>query len=114
MRVSESAHWLEWQDWADPILQMPYGIKDSQLHIPDVPGLGLERQAKKTYVVRCGDLFCPITVLAEKLRRDDHPSRVIEAFRALQGRAAGVLGLQPRLDRRGRNVPRSRHTCLES
>ena len=42
MRVTETAHWLEWQDWADPILQRPYAIKDSHLHIPNVPGLGLE------------------------------------------------------------------------
>jgi hypothetical protein len=28
MRVMETAHWLEWQDWADPILQKPYEIKD--------------------------------------------------------------------------------------
>jgi mandelate racemase len=42
MRVTETAHWLEWQDWADPILQMPYEIRDGLLHIPDVPGVGLE------------------------------------------------------------------------
>ena len=42
MRVTETAHWLEWQDWADPILQKPYEIKDSLLHVPDVPGVGLE------------------------------------------------------------------------
>lgn len=42
MRVTETAHWLEWQDWADPILQMPYDIKDGLLHIPDVPGTGLD------------------------------------------------------------------------
>lgn len=42
MRVTETAHWLEWQDWADPILQKPYEIKGSLLHIPDVPGVGLE------------------------------------------------------------------------
>ena len=42
MRVTETAHWLEWQDWADPVLQSSYEIKDSQLHIPDTPGLGLE------------------------------------------------------------------------
>jgi mandelate racemase len=42
MRVTETAHWLEWQDWADPVLQRPYAIKDSLLHIPNVPGLGLE------------------------------------------------------------------------
>jgi mandelate racemase len=42
MRVTETAHWLEWQDWADPILRQPYEIRDGLLHIPDVPGIGLE------------------------------------------------------------------------
>src|SRR5215475_6161311 len=42
MRVTETAHWLEWQDWADPVLQRPYKIKDGLLHIPDAPGLGLD------------------------------------------------------------------------
>lgn len=42
MRVTETAHWLEWQNWADPILQKPFEIKKGQLHIPDVPGIGLE------------------------------------------------------------------------
>jgi len=42
MRVTETAHWLEWQDWADPILQRPYEIKGGQLHIPNVAGVGLE------------------------------------------------------------------------
>jgi mandelate racemase len=42
MRVTETAHWLEWQDWADPILREPYGIRDGMLHIPDVPGVGLD------------------------------------------------------------------------
>jgi mandelate racemase len=42
MRVTETAHWLEWVDWVDPILQKPFAIKDSQLHVPDVPGIGLE------------------------------------------------------------------------
>jgi mandelate racemase len=42
MRVTETAHWLEWQDWADPILQKPYEIRDGLFHIPDAPGLGLE------------------------------------------------------------------------
>jgi len=42
MGVTETAHWLEWQSWADPILQNPYEICDSHLHIPDAPGLGLD------------------------------------------------------------------------
>jgi mandelate racemase len=46
MRVTETAHWLEWQDWADPILKTPYELKDGFLHIPDVPGIGLEWNEK--------------------------------------------------------------------
>jgi mandelate racemase len=46
MRVTETAHWLEWQDWANPILQQPYEVKDGKLHIPDVPGVGLEWDEK--------------------------------------------------------------------
>jgi mandelate racemase len=42
LRVTETAHWLEWQDWADPILQAPYEISDGRLHIPDRPGIGLD------------------------------------------------------------------------
>jgi mandelate racemase len=42
MRVTETAHWLEWQDWADPVLQKPYAVRDGLLHIPDVPGIGLD------------------------------------------------------------------------
>ena len=42
MRVTETAHWLEWQDWAEPILQRPYPVKDGTIRIPDVPGAGLE------------------------------------------------------------------------
>jgi mandelate racemase len=42
MRATETAHWLEWQDWADPVLQRPYQIKGGLLHIPDTPGVDLE------------------------------------------------------------------------
>jgi mandelate racemase len=42
MRVTETAHWLEWQDWADPILERPYEVKAGQVQIPDRPGIGLE------------------------------------------------------------------------
>ncbi len=42
MRVTETAHWLEWQDWADPVLQSPYQMKGGVLEIPDVPGVGIE------------------------------------------------------------------------
>jgi mandelate racemase len=53
MRVTESAHWLEWQDWADPILKMPYEVKNGLLQIPDAPGIGLEwnEEAVKAYII---------------------------------------------------------------
>ncbi len=53
MRVTETAHWLEWQNWADPILENPYEIRDSELQIPNVPGVGLEwnEQAVSSYLV---------------------------------------------------------------
>jgi mandelate racemase len=41
MRVTETADWLEWRAWAEPILQMRYDIRDGLLHIPSVPGVGL-------------------------------------------------------------------------
>ena len=46
MRVTETAHWLEWQDWADPILREPFALKDGHLLIPDRPGQGIEWDEK--------------------------------------------------------------------
>lgn len=42
MRFTETAHWLEWQDWADPILKQPFAVKNGHIEIPDVPGIGIE------------------------------------------------------------------------
>jgi len=42
MRVTETAHWLEWQDWADPILAEPFVLENGRLIVPDRPGAGLE------------------------------------------------------------------------
>ncbi len=42
MRVTETAHWLEWQDWADPILRQPFTVKNSQIEIPEIAGIGIE------------------------------------------------------------------------
>ncbi|MGH6684739.1 MAG: enolase C-terminal domain-like protein [Pseudolabrys sp.] len=51
MRATETAHWLEWQDWADPVLLEPFAVKDSRLHIPDRPGIGIgwDEAAVKRY-----------------------------------------------------------------
>ena len=46
MRVTETAHWLEWQDWANIILENPYMLKDGYIEIPNVPGIGLEWDEK--------------------------------------------------------------------
>jgi mandelate racemase len=42
MRVTETAHWLEWQDWADPVLKEPFPVEDGFIEIPDRPGSGIE------------------------------------------------------------------------
>lgn len=42
MRVTETAHWLEWQDWADPILREPFLVLDGHIVIPERPGTGIE------------------------------------------------------------------------
>jgi mandelate racemase len=39
-------HDLERQDWANPILQQTYEVKDGNLHIPDLPGIGLQWDEK--------------------------------------------------------------------
>ena len=42
MRATETAHWLEWQDWGDPILAEPFAVSDGCLAIPDRPGAGID------------------------------------------------------------------------
>jgi mandelate racemase len=41
MRVTETAHWLEWQDWADPILAETFKLEVGHLIIPDRAGSGI-------------------------------------------------------------------------
>lgn len=41
MRVTPTGHWLEWQDWAHPVLAEPFAVRDGHLHLPDVLGNGL-------------------------------------------------------------------------
>jgi mandelate racemase len=53
MRVTETAHWLEWQDWADPILRQPYPVKDGSIHVPNAPGAGIDwdEDAVRRYMI---------------------------------------------------------------
>lgn len=41
MAVTPTAGWLEWQDWAHPILAEPFPVRDGHVHPPSVPGNGL-------------------------------------------------------------------------
>ena len=42
LRVTPTRQWLEWQDWADPVLSRPFEVTGGQVIVPDVPGNGLE------------------------------------------------------------------------
>jgi mandelate racemase len=41
LAVTPTCHWLEYVDWAAPILAEPLAVKDSHVRIPDVPGVGM-------------------------------------------------------------------------
>jgi mandelate racemase len=42
LRVTPTRQWLEWQDWAHPVLARPFEVRAGHLHLPDVPGNGLD------------------------------------------------------------------------
>ncbi|HEX9183119.1 MAG TPA: enolase C-terminal domain-like protein [Burkholderiales bacterium] len=46
MRITETAHWLEWQDWANPVLAEPFEVRNGRLVVPDRPGCGIAWDAK--------------------------------------------------------------------
>ena len=41
MALTPTSDWIEWIDWANPILKEPYKIKNGNI-IPNKPGFGLE------------------------------------------------------------------------
>ena len=51
LAVTPTCHWLEYVDWAAPILQEPALVKDGNVVIPDRPGAGLmwNEEAVKRY-----------------------------------------------------------------
>ncbi|WP_234945316.1 enolase C-terminal domain-like protein [Anaeromyxobacter sp. Fw109-5] len=55
MRVTPTAHWIEWQDWAHPVLGQPFLVKDGFIHPREVPGNGLawDGDAVRRYAVEC-------------------------------------------------------------
>ena len=42
LRASESADWLEYRDWGNPIMAQPFEIVDGHASVPDRPGNGIE------------------------------------------------------------------------
>lgn len=42
LAVTPTRHWLEYVDWAAPVLQDPFVVDDGHLVVPDRPGTGLE------------------------------------------------------------------------
>jgi mandelate racemase len=53
LRVTDTAHWLEWQDWAYPILAEPFQLQNGYLTVPDKPGCGItwDEEAVRRYAV---------------------------------------------------------------
>ena len=41
LAVTPTCHWLEYVDWAEPVLKTPLKIRDSHALIPDTPGSGV-------------------------------------------------------------------------
>lgn len=44
--ASETRHWLEYVDWADPILETPLAIEDGHAVVGNAPGVGLRWNAE--------------------------------------------------------------------
>ncbi len=42
LRASESAHWLEWRDWAHPFIAEPFAVRNGMVHVPDRAGSGID------------------------------------------------------------------------
>jgi mandelate racemase len=42
LRATETADWLEWRDWGNPIIAEPFELADGHVIVPDRPGNGIE------------------------------------------------------------------------
>ncbi len=53
LAVTPTCHWLEYVDWAEPVLAQPLKVKDSHVTIPATPGTGVvwDEKAVKKYAV---------------------------------------------------------------
>jgi mandelate racemase len=41
LAATPTCHWLEYVDWANPVLEAPVELKDGHVVIPELPGIGL-------------------------------------------------------------------------
>ena len=46
LAATPTCHWLEYVDWANPVLEAPVELKDGHVVIPAVPGIGLRWDEK--------------------------------------------------------------------
>jgi len=46
LAVTPTCHWLEYMDWANPVLAQPVRLKAGHVLIPERPGLGMEWNEK--------------------------------------------------------------------
>jgi mandelate racemase len=54
LAATPTCHWLEYVDWADPVLEEPAKLKNGWVVVPERPGLGLRwnERAVKKYLIR--------------------------------------------------------------
>ncbi len=53
LAASPTSHWLEYVDWANPILEEPLTVEDGHASISDAPGIGMnwDEEALQHYSV---------------------------------------------------------------
>jgi len=53
LAVAPTSHWLEYVDWANPILEEPLRVEDGHARAPDAPGVGIswDEEAVRRYLV---------------------------------------------------------------
>jgi mandelate racemase len=54
LAVTPTCHWLEYVDWADPVLEEPAKLKDGCVVVPERAGIGMrwDERAVKKYLIR--------------------------------------------------------------
>ena len=53
LAISPTSHWLEYVDWANPILEEPLEIEDGHASVSGKPGIGMswDEEAVRRYAV---------------------------------------------------------------